>query len=530
MNYHKKIVSLDQLRDTVKRLQGEGKTVVQCHGCFDILHPGHLRHLAWAKQQGDILIVSVSADEVVKKGSLRPYVPQDLRAENLAALELVDFVTIDDHEWAGPVLELLQPNIYVKGKEFESVYTGRIGRERQLVESYGGQMRFSSGDVVYSSTRIIEDLKERLEPGIEPVHAFFKRHSITESGILQTVDRMRGKRVLVVGDTIVDRYVYCDRIGMSADAPVLVVKPLESDTFLGGAGIVARHINALGGSAHFCTVIGKDTEAEYVRAELGRRTVSADVVVDSARPTTTKTRYLSEGKKLLNVNQFRDFDLDIAIAADLKEKVEAAGATTDAIIICDFGYGVITKSLLEVLSAIGKKRDIPVVGDVQCSSQLGNVTRLKGITVATPSEREARLALCDRDSGIVDLGAMIMTQTGNRSLVITLAERGLMIFDTEGGPLGEECKSLPVHEIKKRLRAEYLPSFASATLDPMGAGDAMLATIACCLAAGASIMEAAFLGNCAASVECRKMGNIPVAREELLAVAHSHFRQDSARA
>ena len=94
MNYHKKIIPVDQLREIVQRAQAEGKVVVQCHGCFDILHPGHLRHLAWAKGQGDILIVSVSADKVVNKGFLRPYVPEGLRAENLAALEMVDYVSI----------------------------------------------------------------------------------------------------------------------------------------------------------------------------------------------------------------------------------------------------------------------------------------------------------------------------------------------------------------------------------------------------------------------------------------------------
>jgi len=529
MNYQKKIVSIDQLREHVQRAQSDGKIVVQCHGCFDILHPGHLRHLAWAKQQGDILVVSVSADKVVNKGFLRPYVPEALRAENLAALEFVDYVTIDSHEWAGEILELLKPNIYTKGKEFENVHTGRIGRERQLVESYGGQVRFSSGDVVYSSSRIIEDLKERLEPGIELGQAFCIRHKITEASACQILDRLRGKRILVVGDAIVDKYTYCDRLGMSAEAPVLVVRPLETDTFLGGACIVARHVNALGGSAHFCTVIGTDAEGEYVRTELAKRELRVDLVVDEARPTTTKTRFLSEGKKLLNVNEFRDYDLDAPIAAQLREKMEAAGATADAIVICDFGYGVITKSLLEVLCEIGKKRNIPVVGDVQCSSQLGNVTRMKGITVVTPSEREARLALCDRDSGIADLGAIIMTQTGNRSVIITLAARGLMIFDAEGKSLmGDEWKGLPVHEIKRHLRSEYLPSFASTVVDAMGAGDAMLATIAGCLAAGAGIMEAAFLGNCASAVECRKMGNTPVNRDELLEVVRSQLQAGSA--
>ncbi len=524
MNYHKKIVSLEQLKKIVHAAQAKDKVVVQCHGCFDLLHPGHLRHLAWAKQQGNILVVSVSADNVVQKGYTRPYVPQYLRAENLAALEMVDYVTIDTHEWAGPILEELKPDIYVKGKEFQEVHTGRIGRERRIVESYGGQCRFSSGDVVYSSTRIINDLKDRLEPGIEPVHAYCKRHGITIASLEQTINRFQGKRVLVVGDAVVDKYVYCDCLGMSADAPVLVVRPLESETFLGGAGIVAQHVNNLGAAAHFCSVIGKDADGDYVRRELKHRGITTDLVVDPGRPTTNKTRYLSEGKKLLNVNQFRDYDLDTPLAAQMQEHLESVGATADAIVICDFGYGVITRALIESLSTIGKKRGIPVLGDVQCSSQLGNVTRLKGITMATPSEREARLALCDRSSGIADLGALIMAATGNRSLLITLGERGLMLFFTGDKVDGEEIRSLPPHEMKNLLKSEYLPSFAKTVSDPMGAGDAMLAAISCCLAAGTSIMEATYLGNCVAGVKVSKMGNVPVSKSELMAFIREHMK------
>lgn len=286
--------------------------------------------------------------------------------------------------------------------------------------------------------------------------------------------------------------------------------------FLGGASIVADHANALGAEAVFCSVIGEDADGRYARRELERRHVSTDLVVDGGRPTTSKTRFLSDGKKLLNVNQFRDHNLDLPIAAQLQEKIERVGSEADAIVICDFGYGVITNSLLGVLCAIGSKRNIPVIGDVQCSSQMGNVTRMKGITMITPSEREARIALCDRESGIADLATMILLQTGNRSLIVTMAERGLMVFDTDGKPFAEECKSLPLHLNKRRLRPEYLPSFATAIVDSMGAGDAMLAMISCCLATGASAMESAYLGNCAAAIECRKMGNVPVRREEVL--------------
>ena len=128
-----------------------------------------------------------------------------------------------------------------------------------------------------------------------------------------------------------------------------------------------------------------------------------------------------------------------------------------------------------------------------------------------------------RESGIADLGSLILAQTGNKSLVITLAERGLMIFDTNNNPMGEECRLLPLHEIKQRLQPDYLPSFANLVADPMGAGDAMLATISCCLAAGAKVCEAVFLGNCASAVACRKMGNVPVRREEILEILNAQI-------
>lgn len=525
MKYLDKIKTRDDLKRIVTAAKREGKVVVQCHGCFDILHPGHLRHLTWAKQQGDFLVVSVSADTVVQKGFARPFVPEKLRAENLSAMEVVDFVTIDDGEWAGPILEMLKPSIYVKGKEFQDVFDGRFGRERQLVEAYGGMVKFSSGEVVYSSTKIIEDFKDRLEPVREQVHAFCKRHKITEKRLREIVDFFPTKRILVVGDTIVDRYVHCDRLGMSADAPVLVVRPRESDTFLGGAGIVAQHVKSFGGQVKFLSVIGDDESGKFAREELKLRGVPAELVVDASRPTTFKTRYLSDGKKLLNVNEFRDQNLDPPVATQLRAEIEKHGGEVDAIAICDFSYGVISGPVLEALCDIGRKRNIPIVGDVQSSSQMGNVARLKGITMSTPSEREARIALCDRESGVADLGAILLSQTDNRSLLVTLADRGVMIFDSEGRSLKEEARSLHLHEVKRRIVTEYLPSFATFVADPMGAGDAMMSAIVSCMAAGGGIMESAYLGNCAAAVEVRKMGNIPVSKQELLEALHEQMSE-----
>jgi rfaE bifunctional protein kinase chain/domain len=286
---------------------------------------------------------------------------------------------------------------------------------------------------------------------------------------------------------------------------------------LGGSGIVAQHAQSLGANVKFCTVIGKDADADYVRKELSARNIDAEIVVDPTRPTTVKTRYLSDEKKLLNVNVFRDHNLDQATASCLMKHLETFSVDADAIMICDFSYGVITQPIIEFLATVGKQRDIPVVGDVQSSSQMGNVARLKNITLATPSEREARLALCDRESGIADLSVMLLGQMNNRALLVTLADRGMMIVDTRGRSWKEIAETQHLHEIKKRLTIEYLPSFATWVTDQMGAGDALAATMTSALAAGATIMEAAYIANCAAAVEVRKMGNVPVSKQELIA-------------
>jgi rfaE bifunctional protein kinase chain/domain/rfaE bifunctional protein nucleotidyltransferase chain/domain len=521
-----KILTREELASRVAEARRREQKVVQCHGCFDILHPGHFRHLAWAREQGDLLVVTVSADSVVQKGPNRPFVPERLRAESLAALEFVDWVAIDDGEWAGPILELVRPDVYVKGKEFEDVHDGRFGRERRLVESHGGRVVFSSGDVVYSSTAMIDAHREHFQPVAEQVHAYCKRHGITRARIAELAERFERVRVLVVGETIVDRYVHSEPMGMSAEAPMLVVRPRESESFVGGAAIVAQHAASVGAQSHLVSVVGRDAEAEFARRTLAEVQVRAELVEDPNRPTTLKTRYLAEGKKLLGVNTLRDHDLEPDPLADLLERIDRLSDVVDVVVIADFGYGVVTPAVLSRIATLRRERGIPVIGDVQASTQLGNVARLTGITVSTPSEREARTALCDRESGVADLGAMLLEKTRNEAVVVTLGARGLILLDTarkSWDALGALAHSF---ELKRELVIEYLPTLAGLPVDPMGAGDALLGTLAVSLAAGASMAEAAYLGACAAAIEVGCMGNVPVARAELLDLAVAHVGED----
>ncbi len=518
MTYLEKILSRDALSQALQLVRERGQSVVQCHGCFDILHPGHLRHLTWARRQADVLVVTVSADSVVQKGRNRPYVPERLRAESLAALEVVSFVCIDDGDWAGPALTFVRPDVYVKGKEFEQVFDGRFGRERRLVEEYGGRVLFSSGDVVYSSTHIIDSHKHELEPVAEQVAAFCGRHAITEQSVRELLDALAKKTVAVVGETIVDTYVYAEALGMSAEAPVLVVRPRDSETFIGGAAIVAQHLSGLGAKPHLLSLVGRDEAADRVRNDLVERGIVAELLEDPGRPTIVKTRYISEGKKLLNVNVFSDHDLDQATEQALLSRLQALGDRIDAVVVTDFGYGVVTDRVIDWARELKRRRGVAVVGDVQCSTQLGNVRRMRGLSVIAPSEREARLSLCDRASGIADLGAELLLQAETDCVLVTLGARGMMLLELGEGVERETLKDKNLAEVKSALSIEYLPSMVATPVDPMGAGDAMLATLAASLAADASPALAAFVAMGAAAVAASQLGNVAVTRAELLAV------------
>jgi len=151
-----KILNLQELAEQVGRLKSEGKKIVHCHGCFDLMHPGHIKYFQAAKKMGDYLVVTVTPDRYADKGEGRPVFNEVLRAESIAALECVDFVAINQWSTAVETLRLLKPHIYVKGQEFENLEdkTGKIQKEVEIVREIGAEMRFTH-EIVFSSTKLI---------------------------------------------------------------------------------------------------------------------------------------------------------------------------------------------------------------------------------------------------------------------------------------------------------------------------------------------------------------------------------------
>lgn len=239
------------------------RKVIMCHGVFDVVHPGHLRHLLYAKSKADVLIASLTADRHISKGRYRPHVPQDLRAINLAAFEMVDYVIIDPEPTPLKNLAVVKPDIFAKGYEYQaSGLPLKTQEELAVIHSYGGEIIFTPGDYVLSSSQLIEAAPPSLR--IEKLVTLMEGVGLTFDKLRQVLDSLGGRRVHVVGDIIVDTFTYTSMIGGQTKTPTISVLFDKKVDYIGGAGIVAQHLRAAGADVVFSTVLGEDPLKDFV--------------------------------------------------------------------------------------------------------------------------------------------------------------------------------------------------------------------------------------------------------------------------
>ena len=233
-----KILSLDSLAATLKTLRTAGKRIVLCHGVFDLLHVGHVRHFEQARKMGDTLVVTLTPDRYVNKGVGRPAFTETLRAEFLASLRCVDFVSINCWPTAVETIRLLRPQVFAKGSEFRGLNDtiGHVSKEADAVREAGGEIAFTD-DLVYSSSGLIN---QYLSPYPDAVRDYLTDFASfgTQRRSAGVAPRGRGTCVLVVGETIIDEYTYCEAIGKSGKEPVLASRFVGMDRF--GGGVLAR--------------------------------------------------------------------------------------------------------------------------------------------------------------------------------------------------------------------------------------------------------------------------------------------------
>lgn len=492
-----KIKTAQEILDAIGERPRNHK-VIMCHGTFDVVHPGHIRHMLYAKTKAEVLIASLTADQHITKGNMRPYVPEDLRAINLAALEMVDYVLIDHDPTPLKNLAKLQPDFFAKGYEYTA---GTINLKTQgeidVLDSYGGEMIFTPGDIVYSSSALIELAPPSI--AIEKLMTLMEGEGISFKDLRNALANLSGVSVHVVGDTIVDSYTYCSMIGGMTKTPTMSVRFEKKVDYTGGAAVVAKHLCAAGADVTFSTVLGNDDYKKFVLDDLASSGVTCFPIIDETRPTTNKNAIVAETYRLLKVDTLDNRSISEKIVEKLKNQIQEVDA--QVVVFSDFRHGIFNRGTIPVLTT-AIPDGVYKVADSQVASRWGNILEFKDFDLITPNEREARFALGDQDSVVRPLAGELYRRSGCKTLILKCGSRGIIVY-----------RSDRIDDFRVFF---VVDSFADRVVDAVGAGDALLAYATLAMVVTKNEVISSILGNIAAGVECEHEGNWLVTPEQVL--------------
>ncbi|MFK3863430.1 PfkB family carbohydrate kinase [Pseudoalteromonas rhizosphaerae] len=458
-------------------------------GNFDILHPGHIRLLKFAKECGDYLIVAVNNDSNML---IKSRVSELHRLEMVQSLECVDEAFLTEL-CSNSLIANYQPYAVVKGKEFEE----KENPEYKALKTYGGKLIFGSGEFESNSEQYItRTISHGHNFDYKKCQSYATRHQFDYQSINTVFSQFRKNRVAVIGEIIVDEYIQGTAVGLSQEDPTIVMTPDRTDTFLGGAAITAGHIKGLGAkNVKLFSVLGKDDKAEYVKSHIKKYNIETVLLDDSSRPTPLKSRYRAGNKTLLRVNQVRQHKISKEIQTDLYHQLQSNIQNFDLLVFSDFNYGLLPQTLVEKIILLCKKNNVRIVADSQTSSQVGDIARYKDMMLVTPTEKEVRVALNNIDDGLPILAQKLCEKANPTFLVITLAGEGVFIH-------------LP--DQNGQWENDMLPAINSNAVDPAGAGDCFLAASSLALCSGATPWQAFYIASIAAACQVDTLGNQPL--------------------
>ena len=461
----KKITSIETLAKTISKLKAIGKKVVLCHGVFDLLHIGHINHFKEAKNLGDILIVTVTQDKYVNKGPNRPIFPLNTRMESIAALKDVDYVAPNMFPNAIRLIKKLKPDIYCKGKDYKnynSDATNQIKKEASAVKSIGGKIIHTKAEL-FSSSKIINQTSLNLSKEQKTLlnNIKKKKEFNTDSKILNTINSFSNLKVLIIGETIIDEYVYCEALGKSGKEPILVLRDMYKERYLGGTAAIARNLSSFCKKVTLLTNIGQRNEEEHFIKKNLQKNIKTVFLRKKKSPTITKKRFVEHinKTKIFGVYTLNDQPLDLLQEKIFNKKVLKYVNSHDLVIVSDYGHGLISA---ETAEAIVKKSKFVAVNTQANSSNLGFhvISKYLGANLITINETEMHHELRNKTDDRSTLIKKLSKKLKSNYTHVTSGEHGSTIYN---------------YTTNEILRC---PAFASKVVDKVGTGDSMLAILA----------------------------------------------------
>jgi rfaE bifunctional protein nucleotidyltransferase chain/domain len=487
----KKILEKNNYIKILENLRKAKKKIILCHGVFDLVHYGHILHFKSAKQLGDVLIVSITKDKYIKKGIGRPLFKEIQRLKYLSEIELIDYIYICETESAADSIKMIKPNFYVKGPDYKKNSlddTKKIYLEKKLVERFKGKIVYTD-DEKFSSTAIINEKNLLYSSSDQDNYIKLLKKKFDYSYIKSSIRSFKTIKTLLVGELIFDHYCFGNVIGKSGKEPHLVLKEINNEFYVGGAGAVARHLSSFVNNVQLIVPFGN----EVFLKDILKKSFDKNIFINFLKPyekysSIVKKRFIDKvsnykmfGSYILPEKNFKGFS-EILIS-----RIEAKLKNIDMMIVCDYGHHFLDERSSNFISKIKKFKALNVQLN---SANIGfhSLNNYKNVDALIINESELRQELREDQLDLDILANILIKKNRIKNLIITKGKNGVILF-------------------RNGLKPVSCPAFAAQSVDKVGAGDAMLSIAALAIKKNLEPELVLFLGSIAAAISVKNIGN-----------------------
>ena len=496
-----KVVKYNELEKKISKLKSQKKKIGLCHGVFDLIHIGHIKHFRSSKKHCDFLIISITKDEFITKGPNRPYFNEKLRLETLSELTCLDAVVLSEGKTAESIIKLVKPDFYFKGsdyKDHKKDITGKIKEESKLVKKFKGQIiytkdiKFSSSKILNKNFLILSSDQKKLINNIKKRYSFLK--------IKKIIDEFSKVNPLVLGETIIDQYFFCEALGKSGKDPFLAFREIYDEKYLGGTGLIARNLASFCNKTQLLTSIGeKSDNLSYIKNKVPKN-VSITFFRKKNSPTIIKKRFLdfNTKSKLFGVYDLNDQLISKQDEVKFINLFKKNNKKTDFTIIADYGHGIITKKICDIIT----KKSKFLAANVQINAAnkgYHSLLNYKKVDCVIINESELRSEMRNREDNIKILIKNLSKKLSLKYLAVTRGSKGILLFEA------------------RKNKFYYSPAFESNATDKIGAGDTVLSLLSLCIYKKVDLNLSLYISSLAAALSVRIIGNkYAISKDNLL--------------
>jgi len=497
----KKIISIENLKKRISKLKTKNKRIVLCHGVFDLLHLGHINHFKEAKNCGDILVVSVTPDKYVKKGPNRPAFHEQHRMEVLSAINTIDFIVLNRFPTAVSIIKELKPNIYCKGQEYKSHQkdiSGEIKNEINALKMVGGKI-FYTGGVTFSSSNLLNQFSSILSLEQKATMSKIKR-KYSFPVIKKIIEDFFSLKVLIIGETIIDQYIFCEALGKSGKEPILVLKDIKTENYLGGAAAISRHLSTFCSKTSLLSMLGEKSEFyKEINTKLPKN-VKFDYIKKKNSSTILKKRFLDHisNNKVLGVYKINDEPLNFRDEKLFNKKLKKLLPNFDLVVVSDYGHGLISEASAKIIC--NNSKYLALNAQINAAN-IGyhSMRKYKNVDCIIINSSELRYELRNKIDKIEKLMKLLTKKINIKNLIVTKGSGGAILYN------------------KKNNKFDYCPAFATKITDKVGAGDAMMSIISLALRKKVDPSLSLLIGSLAGAQSVETIGNsISISKKMLL--------------